>query len=242
MLSIRLEIEKINYPKCVEALLPPLVEHCAAKTHPNELDRFLAGLGAEAVSAACAVLDRMDTDERDQMVVWLAGSHEERMRNSANRHLSELLGGALIEIGRLIAVDRPGSRISLQAAQVRIDYPALLKSPVVRDGIDQIGNENAILKGAAKLAVQMGSRMPAQSLEKYCLSLLNAGKVKGRLMPVLADGLRQAGLDITLTDMVVESDDVIRLPETLPDASCSAAFEQKLMDSLAAWVRENRAR
>ena len=35
MLDIRLELSKINYRKCIEVLLPPLVEHCASKSAPN---------------------------------------------------------------------------------------------------------------------------------------------------------------------------------------------------------------
>ena len=54
LLGIQLEIQGIQYEKCVEALLPQLVEHCAAKMAPNELDRFLASLGADAVPAAPA--------------------------------------------------------------------------------------------------------------------------------------------------------------------------------------------
>ena len=83
MLDIRLEIGQINYRKCIEAMLPPMVEHCAAKEHPGELDSFLAGLGTDAVPAACALLDRMSTDEKDEMVIWLIMSHEERLRNAA---------------------------------------------------------------------------------------------------------------------------------------------------------------
>lgn len=243
MLSIKLEVGQINYRKCVEAMLPPLVEHCAAKENPNELDKFLAKLGNDAAPAACAVLDGMDVDAKDKMVVWLVTAHEERMRNSANRHLAELLGGPVIRIGRFVAQDRPGSRLSLQALQVEIDYAALLASPAVADGIEQIGGEHSVLKGAAKLAVQMGSRLPPAQLEKYCATLLNSEKVKGKLMSALTEALRQTGLDVTLDDFVVESGDVIELPASLPDPDegmIPDAFEDELLNALAAQVRKLR--
>ncbi len=243
MLGIRLEIERVNYEKCVEALLPSLVEHCAVKENPNELDKFLAMLGADAAPAACAVLEEMDADGRDRMVVWLVGAHEERMRNSANRHLAELTGGPIIRIGRLVAQDRPGSRLSLQALQVGIDYRALLASPIVGDGIESIGSEHGVLKGAAKLAVQMGAHMSPASLEKYSVALLNSEKIKSRLMSVLADALRQAGLDVTLADFIVESTDAIELPEALPspvEGAIPDAFEDALLGALAARVRKMR--
>lgn len=241
MLGIRLEIEQVNYKKCVESMLPALVEHCAAKADPNELDKFLAALGADAVPAACAVLEEMSADDRDKMVVWLVGAHEERMRNSANRHLAELTAGPIIRIGRLVARDRPGSRLSLQALQVEIDYPALLASPIVGEGIESIGSEHSILKGAAKLAVQMGLHMSPTSMEKYSVALLNSEMIKRRLMDVFSDALRQTGMDVVLADFTVESTDVIELPETLPASEEGArcdTFADALLAALAARARK----
>ena len=240
MLNIRLEISRIDYRKCVEALLPPLVEHCAAKEHPNELDSFLAKLGPDAAPAACAVLDEMDTDAKDKMVVWLVASHKERMRNAANRHLAELLGGPLIRIGYLIARDRPGSRMTLMASQVAVDYAELLKSPLVTEGVEKLGGENAILKGAAKLAIQMGTHLSPENLEKQGVALLNTRRIKERLMAELAAGLRQAGLDIEVEDMVAESTSVIQLPAALdPDEGLIPdAFEEELMGALVAQLQK----
>ena len=240
MLNIRLEIGRIDYHKCVEALLPPLVEHCAAKAQPNELDKFLAKLGKDAAPAACAVLDDMDADARDRMVVWLVTAHEERMRNAANRELASLLGGPLIRIGRLIARDRPGSRLTLLASQVEIDYAALLSSPMVADGVERLGETNSFLKGAAKLALQMGAHMSPENLEKQGVALLNSKKIKEKLKTALAGALRQAGLDVEIEDVVAEATNVIELPEPLhaDEGLIPDAFEDELMDALVKQLRK----
>lgn len=239
MLDIRLEIAQVNYQKCVEVLLPQLVEHCASKESPNELDKFLAKLGPDAAPAACALLDDMSVDAKDKMVVWLVSAHEERMRNSANRHLAELLGAPIIRIGHFLAIDRPGSRLTLLAEQVNTDYPALLRSPLVEDGVDQIGSENGILKSAAKLALQMGRRMSGENLEKQGLLLLNSAKVKSKLTEVLQEAVRQAGLDVTLEDVSVERSGAILLPEQLSkdEGLLPDAFEDELLDALARRAR-----
>ena len=238
MLDIRLELGRINYQSCVEAMLPPLVEHCAAKEHPGELDRFLAKLGTDAVPAACAVLDGLNGEEKDRLLVWLIMGHEQRLRNGANRHLAELFGGPLVKIGHFIALDRAGSRLSLLAEQVAIDYAALLKSPVVTDGVEQIGGDNTVLKGAAKLLLQMGSYLSPEALEKQGLNLLNSRRVKEKLMSVLSDALRQAGLDIELEDMVAELSTTIHLPQSLDGASVPDGYEKELMDALTAQVQK----
>lgn len=242
MLDIRLEIARVNYRNCVEVLLPLLTEHCAAKAQPTELDRFLAGLGADAAPAACALLDEMSVDEKDRLMVFLISAHEERLRNSANRHLSELFGAPVIRIGRFAAADLPGSRLTLLAEQVDIDYGTLVKSPLVGEGIEQIGMENSVLKSAAKFAVQMSTYLSPESLEKQGIRLLNSGKVKGRLMTVLQDAVRQEGVDVTVEDMTVAQSGMI-LPGTQPsrpDGGLPDSFEETWMRALAAKVETMR--
>lgn len=237
MLDLRLELAEINYKKCVESMLPPLVEHCAAKVNPNSFDRFLAGLGKDAVPAAAATLDEMDADAKDMTVVWMISAHEERLRNSANRHLAEALGGDMIRIGRLVALDRPGSRLALVASQVEVDYNALLNSPLVGDSIDKLGSEHSVLKGAAKLVLSLGSILPADSLEKQSIALIGSGRVKDKLMTMLGDTLRKAGLEVTIEDMSVEAASG-RYAEPTP---VPAAFEQELMRSLTAKAQALRS-
>ena len=234
MLDIRLELSKINYRKCIEVLLPPLVEHCASKSAPNELDKFLAKLGPDAARAACAVLDGMSADDRDKMVVWLVSAHEERMRNSANRHLSELFGAPLVRIGHFAALDRPGSRLSLLATQINADYASLLQSPLVKEGVAQLGQENAILKGAAQLALQLGAYLPPESLEKYGLGLLNSEGVKQRLKGALQEGVLQAGLDAEIEDMFVEQSGAGPLPDAAGEGAVPDSFEEELLGALSA--------
>ena len=235
-MDIRLELAAVDHKKCVEALLPALVRHCAAKAQPNELDRFLAGLGAEAADAAGAVLDTLDADEKDKAVVWLVSAHEERMRASANRHLAELFGAPIIRVGRFLAVDRPGSDLTLRASQVAIDYPALLQSPLVAEGVERLGEENAVLKGAAKLAMRLGAHLSNDSLEKQGILLLNTGAVKSRLMTVMQDAVRQAGLEVTVRDMAAEPSGASAAPAASDDA-----FGARLMTALQNEVNRRRS-
>lgn len=240
--DIRLDIAQLDHQACVRALLPRLVEHCAAKAQPNELDRFLARLGPDAANAACALLDDMSVDARDRMIVWLVSAHEERMRNSANRRLGALLGDNVVRIGRFCAVDRPGSRLMMQASDVAVDWQALLKSPVVGEGIDRLGGENSILKGAAKLVIQMGSHLSGESLERQGISLFNTERVKRRLTDVLQDALRQEGLDVTIEALTVERSGAAPLPvqATADEGMIPDAFEDELLDALAKQVRKLR--
>lgn len=231
-LDIILELAQVNHRKCVEILLPRLVEHCAAKAQPNELDRFLTELGADAAPAACALLDEMSADEKDRVIVWLVSAHEARMRSSANRHLAELLGANVIQIGRFLAVDRPGSRLTLRASDVAVDWAVLLHSEAVRDGVAQLGGENSILKGAALLVLRMSAHLPNESLEKQGVALLNSELVKRRLMVVLQDAVRQEGLEVTLEDLSVRPSDPASAAAPDLGGVLSASFERELKAAL----------
>ena len=239
-MDIRLEIAQLDHQACVRALLPRLVAHCAAKTQPNELDRFLAQLGPYAASAACALLDDMSADERDRMIVWLVSAHEERMRSSANRRLGALLGENVVRIGRFCALDRPGSRLTMQASDVAVDWQTLLKSPVVDEGIDRLGGENSILKGAAKLVLQMGAHLSGENLERQGILLLNTERVKRRLTEVLQDALRQEGLDVTIEALTVERSGASSLPAQAAAGTLPSAFEDGFLNALAAQVKKQR--
>ena len=240
MLDIRLEIGRINYQRCIEAMLPPLVEHCAAKKDPGELDVFLAGLGKDAVPAACALLEQMSVDEKDKMVIWLIMSHEERLRNASNRHLAAFLGGELVRIGRLIALDQPGSRMTLLASQVEIDYAGLLDCPLVTEGVENISGDNGILKGAARMMLSMGRLMSPAALEKQGLNLLGTQRIKEKLMHAIMEGLQQAGLDIELADMTAEQSAGGQMSQATDGTVIPADYEKKLMADMTAEVQKLR--
>ena len=117
MLNIRLEIEQIDYEKSVEQLLPKAVAASAAKKTPGKLDRFLVRLGSDAVPVAKQLLRYLDVTVRDELVVWLISTHAQKLTESANGYLNELMPGAL-RIGGFCAEDQAGPRLALMALQV----------------------------------------------------------------------------------------------------------------------------
>ena len=240
MLDVHLEVSRVDYRSCVEVLLPQLISHCAEKRTPNELDSYLCTLGAEAVPAACSLLETMATDEKDEMIVWLVAAHEERLKNAANRHLTEVLDGEIIRIGRFAAVDRPGDKLELLATQVEVDYPGLMNSRAVDEGVEQLGSENSVLEGAAKLALKLGRRLSSDNLEKQCIFLLNTPQVKSRLMFVLEDAVRQEGVDVTVENMTVERSASSLTSSAAGSRAKAEAFEARLFRELSARVEKLR--
>lgn len=241
MLSIRLEIDQIDYEKSLGNLLPPVVEKCRAKSSPSEPEKLLRRLGPDAVPVAQKLLGYLGDKGRDAVIVWLVEDRREDLTAAANRYLEEALPGGVIRIGGLRAEDRPGPRLGVLAYGVRIDYAALLKSPLVESGVASLGNDNPFLKGAAKFALQMGAKMSPETLEKQGIALLSSDAVKAKLLTGLSEGLEKMGLVVRFRDMALKTDDAAPPAQPKPAGDQGLipdAIEDFLLDALCALLRD----
>lgn len=237
MLTIRLELQSIDYERSVAGLLPMVVERCAAKASPGPLEKFMARLGTDAVPVAERLLNYLGDDAKDRLIVWLLTSHEEALRGSFNGYLEQILPGGVVRVGRLGAEDREGSRLMLRASRVEVDYRGLLASPLLSAGVEHLG-----MKGAAALALRVGSMLPPEQLEKQGLALLGSEGVKAGLLSAMTGALEKIGLFVTPWDLYVG-------PDSGPEEEAGSAgtdarglfpgqLEDALLDALAAYLKE----
>ena len=229
MIKAVVEVERIDYEQCIENLLPRFVQKCASKEKPSELDKFVARLDTDAVPVAKRIIKYLDQSARDQIIIALLEPHGERLVQTANALLEELLGGKAVVIGGFEMNDLPGSWLTLSATQVRINYGELADSPLLSGGM---------LGSAAKLALQMAS--PA-TIEKQAINILASDFVKPKLLSALSDALQKTGLIISIRDMTILGDTDASRPAAakkdeglLPDA-----VEDQLIDAVIAWMRES---
>ena len=227
MLKIRLDIEYINYEKCAENLIPQLVEEMKSKTNTSELEKLFIALGADAVLLSKKLLQYLDTDVRDQILVWLLDEFGADFVVEINDYLTKVFPGHAIIIGGLSAEDYPGTRITLYATQVQIDYEQLLKSPIFS------GN---VLGGAAKLAFHMAS---PETIEKQGINILSSDKIRPKLVSLISESLQKSGLMLELRDLELQEDTSKRLPgqthekkDILPDY-----IEDPIIEALAAFLK-----
>ena len=230
MIKISFEVQEINYEKCFESLIPQLTEECRSNTEPTELEKLIVRLGDDTVPLVEKLLGFLDTDARDQIIVWLLEDLHDDLVSSANAAMHDMLGGDAIVIGDLYALDEPGTKISLHAVHVKTDSKQLVESPAL----------TGITGGVAKLAFRIAK---AETIEKEAVKLLSSDLIKPKLISVLSDSLREAGLHLTLSDVVFTEDPgtekIPRLKDPdkdeglLPDV-----IEDKIIDALVAWLKE----
>jgi len=229
MIKISFEIREINYEKSFESLISQLTEECRSKTDPTEIEKLIARLGDDTVLLVNKLLGYLDTDTRDRIIVWLLEDQRDEIVSSLNKAMHDYLGGDAVVIGTVYAQDQPGPKIALHAAQVKTDSKQLIESPAL----------TGIAGGAAKLAFRIAK---AETIEKEAVELLSSGFIKPKLITMLSDGLREAGLHITLNDVVITEDsgneEIPRMKDPEKDEGLIPdAIEDKIIDAFVAWLR-----
>ena len=227
MLKIRLDIEKIDYEKCLETLLTQMVNDSRTKTRLTELDKLLIQLGDVAVPVTNKLLGYLDPDVRDQILVWLLDEYQDQIITEANSYLEKMFPGNAIVIGGLSAEDFPGPRITFSATQVRINFEQLISSTAFSD---------TNLGGAAKFALHMAG---PETIEKQGINILSSGMIRPRFVSIISDSLHKAGLNITLRDIELKQDSPDQPPRPVPeyDGILPDSIEDPIIESIAAWLK-----
>lgn len=229
MIKIRFELHEINYEKSIESLITQLIGECRKKANPNEVEKLITRLGGDTIQVANKLIGFMDTDTRDQIIVWLIESQRDIIVSSLNKAMHDALGSDAVVIGDLYAQDEPGTKIALNAVRVKTDSKQLVESPAL----------TGIGGGVAKLAFWLTD---SETIEKEGVKLLSSEYVKPKLISTLSDGLHEAGLSITLEDIVIEEDsgkdEIPRMTDPEKDEGMIPdALEDKIIDAFVAWLR-----
>ena len=239
MFTIRLNIEKIDYEQTVGALLPSLISSLSRDPASSELYKLFSKLGSDAVPVTKKMLRYIRTDVKDQIIEWLLSAHRINLSSTVNGYMDEFFGKGVFSIGDIFAENLPGSRMDLIASGISIDYAALLGSPVIQDAVEKMSN-NALIKGAVKLAMQMGSKMSPENLEKQVLPILAQDKIKEKILSALCDGLAKAGLFVTVKDIVFEDNAVsqnVKKPAVKDTGVLPDSIEDGLIEGIALWLK-----
>ena len=232
MIKISFKIKGIDYEKSFESLLPQLTEDCKSRAEdPTTLDKFIIKLGDDFVPVVEKLLSHLDTDTRDQIVVWLIEELEEMIVSNLNKALKDYLGGDAIVIGNIYALDEPGAKISLHAARIKTDSKKLADSP-------------ALTGFTGGLARMIFSIAEADVIEREAINLLSSDYVKSQLITTLSDSLHEAGVHITLSDIVISEDsgkgEIPRMTDPEKDAGhLPAAIEDPIIDAVVEWLKQN---
>ena len=232
MIKIRIDVKDINYEKCFETLIPQLTADSKSKTEPELFDKLIVKLGDDLVPVIEKLLGFVDTDTRDQLIVWLVEDQQETIISALNKALHDALGSDAIVIGALYAEDKPGAKISLHAARVKTDSTKLDESPAL----------TGIGGGLAKFVFSVTD---ADTIEKGAVKLLSSDYVKPKIVSALSDSLHKAGLHLTLNDIVIKEDSgKVEIPRMMDpekeEGRLPAAIEDKIIDALVAWLKETK--
>ena len=229
MIKISFDVQEINYEKCFESLIPQLTQELRSSKNPAELEKLIIRLGDDLVPVVNKLVGFLDTDTRDQIIVWMVEEMQDTIVDSVNKALHDYLGVDAVIIGTLYAQDQPGTRISLHAGQVRTDSTQLTDSPAL----------TGIIGGIAKFAFMFSD---PGAVEKDVINLLSSEYVKPKIISTLSDGLHKAGLQVTVSDILVSEDTgkgkIPRMKDPEKDEGMLPdVIEDKIIDALVAWLK-----
>ena len=229
MIKICIEVDKINYEKCFENLIPQVTKEFRSNKNPGELDKLIIRLGDDLVPVVNKLVGYLDTDTRDQIIVWIVEMMQDTIVDSVNKALHDYLGVDAIIIGTIYAKDQRGTKISLHAGQVRTDSTQLTDSPAL----------TGIIGGVAKFAFMFSD---PGAVEKDVVKLLSSDYVKPKIISTLSDGLHKAGLEISISDVVIKEDlGYDKIPRMMdPDKDegmLPDVIEDKIIDALVSWLK-----
>lgn len=243
MLFIKFDIEKVDYEKSVENLLPVFVEKCKKTSGSNMLKRLIVKLDDKAMPVSLKFLRNFDEATRNAVLVNLVTDHRERLTDTLNHYLEGVLPGNVIHIGKL-AVGLDGGKLVLWASEVEIDYPELLKSEMVKknaaylaeEAASRFGGSNKLLGKTMRTTLRvlgMGARVAPDEVEELSVLILRSEAVKAKLMPVLVEALQKRGFAVEGMSMVFE------MTQQSKKINCESSWdslEEPILDALAAWL------
>lgn len=243
MLFIRFDIEKVDYEKSIEDLLPVFVEKCRAAGNPNTLRKMIVKLGDKAIPVSLKLLRYFDEDTRNAVLVNLVTDHRERLTDTLNHYLESVLPGNVIRIGKL-AVGLDGGKLILRASEVEIDYSGLLSSELVKKNAEHLAEEAANRFGggnkwlgktlkATLRVLGMGAKVAPDEVEELSVLILRSETVKAKLMPILVEALQKRGVAVEVMSMAFE---MTQQPEEMDGGSSWDSLEEPILDALSAWL------
>lgn len=243
MLFIRFDIERADYEKSLEALLPVFAGKCKETGGSNFFEKIVVKLDDKAVPVSLKLLRSFDEETKNAVLVNLAADHCERLTDTLNDYLETVLPGNVIRIGKL-ACGLEGGKPVLWASGVEIDYPALLKSELVQknagrmaeEAADRFGDGNTFLGRTMRAGLRvlgMGAKVAPDEVEELGVLILRSETVKAKLMPVLLEALQRRGVAVESMSMAVET---ARQPGERRCETSWESLQEPILDSLAAWL------
>lgn len=258
MINGRITITDVDYNHCFRSLFPKLIEKSQTIEKPGVAIRFLNKMGNDSMPIVLRIMDNMSGEEKEALLLAIMESNHVQINKALNKYLGGHELGNAIQIGEIHSVKmNDGAGFSLVITNVKIDYNALMKTNLVSRNVDsyvdmvagKFGAKGAgFLKGATKLALNVGVKAAPEEMEKKAIALINREDINEKLLDVLKEGLEKIGLYLQVKDIVlmqaqeepydrniievVSDDDMkFRLPESV---------EESLLDAIVTYLKENK--
>lgn len=154
MYEINIRLERIDYDKTINSLLPGIIKKCSGKDDRNMIFRLLAKLDDTALVIARDILALITEKDKMELLKCLVNFYDSDLTSVINRMLKEHIDEGA-ELGGLVVRDWGESQLQLVLCNAKINFSSLVNKlpaavammlkPLMRMGSD---GERSILRFA----------------------------------------------------------------------------------------------
>lgn len=248
MLNVEFIIERIDYEKSFIHLFPLLMKRCRQMEEKNFVVRLLLRIGSETQNAALGILNHLDEQTKNEIICHFFAAYTPEIVSEINAALKKEEIGKFVQIKDIVLIQQKEA-LYLSIRQIEINS-GVMKVPAVKEKINEtarehIGNLFGFGKWIANHADSFSTlavSVAPESVQKFIVNYFSKEAVKGKMLMMVENIVREKGLFLELRDMELhnneEETDVIVVSDTegtlqkLPDA-----WEDKLIDAIADYLK-----
>lgn len=261
MLTIRIEIVKIDYESCIRSLMERFQMKIQMWSEVGIFGRLLEKLDGSAPDIFCCLSKYIPNEGKGMLISELANQYREKLTEASNKALaSNDLGKNIVfsqvEFGAL------GGELFISARNVKVNYSGIMGNENVKKKVEDSAQQyldstalgkklpglGSVLKGKVSSAARFAAALMPGEIEKKALQLLAIPENKAKLMNLLEEMLVREGLVMKIGEISilnVEADQKIDHMDSSDEQMTpggkghflSAETEEMLLDALSEYLK-----
>ncbi len=222
MYEINVILERIDYDKTINTLLPGFIEKCYSKDSRNMIFKLLKKLDDTALVIASDILSLVSENDKMELLKCLVNFYDSELTTVINRLLRESVDEGA-ELGGLV-IRGDSSRLRLVLCNVKLDFTALA---------NKLPSSAAML---LKPLLKMGGEH-----EKSILRFVQQNKyIWGALISKLEKKLHEKGFFVYIQDIEIsESVPALNYVNTDRSFALTPELEDSIINALALYLKSH---
>lgn len=216
MLTIRIEVVKIDYERCIRSLMERFQMKIQTWSSAGIFARLLEKLGGNAPDIFCCLSKHIPNEGKGMLICELANQYQEKLTEASNKALASNDLGKNIVFGQ-VKFEALGEELFICARNVQVNYSGIMGNEDVKKKVEDtaqwyldstaLGKKlpglGSVLKGRVSSAARFAAVLMPGEIEKKALQLLAIPENKAKLTGLLEKMLVREGLVMKIGEISI---------------------------------------